>query len=196
RESCCRCGWRSPRRLAGAHGSRAHIGPPGGPHARRAICTLRRCAPGLLSARRLLPSPAPRNARPNTHGDRMRVRNTLAAGCTLATLIAAHAAGLDYPASPKQPVSDTFHGVTVSEDYRWLENTEDPKVVAWVAAQNALTRKVIDALPQRESIKKELQGMVEGGRISRGSFTFAGHKLFALKRQPPKNQAMVVVLSA
>jgi prolyl oligopeptidase len=126
----------------------------------------------------------------------MRVRNTLAAGCTLATLIAAHAAGLDYPASPKQPVSDTFHGVTVSEDYRWLENTEDPKVVAWVAAQNALTRKVIDALPQRESIKKELQGMVEGGRISRGSFTFAGHKLFALKRQPPKNQAMVVVLSA
>jgi prolyl oligopeptidase len=36
--------------------------------------------------------------------------------------------------------------------------------------------------------------MIGGGRVTRGGFAFAGGKLFALKRAPPKNQAMIVVL--
>jgi prolyl oligopeptidase len=115
----------------------------------------------------------------------------------LATVIltgTAHAAPLDYPATPMRPVSDTYFGTTVSENYRWLEQVDSPEVKSWVAAQNALTRRVIDALPHRAAIKKELVGMMGGGRVTRGGFVFAGGKLFALKRQPPKNQAMLVVL--
>ncbi|OGA34915.1 MAG: hypothetical protein A3F75_06690 [Betaproteobacteria bacterium RIFCSPLOWO2_12_FULL_64_23] len=107
---------------------------------------------------------------------------------------AAGAAPLDYPSAPRQPVSDSYFGTVVSEDYRWLEKTDSPEVKSWIGAQNALTRGVIDALPQRAAIKKELQAMVGGGRVTRGSFAFAGGKLFALKRAPPKNQAMIVVL--
>ena len=36
--------------------------------------------------------------------------------------------------------------------------------------------------------------MIGGGRVTRSGFVFAGGKLFALKLQPPKNQAMIVVL--
>ena len=41
------------------------------------------------------------------------------------------------PETKKLPVSDTYHGVTVRDDYRWLENWDDPEVKQWSAAENA-----------------------------------------------------------
>ena len=105
------------------------------------------------------------------------------------------AAPLVYPDSPRKPVEDSFHGTTVSEDYRWLEQSDSKEVVAWIAAQNTLTRQVIDALPQRKPIKQELLEMVGSGRASRFDFEYAGGKLFALKRQPPKAQNVLVMLN-
>ena len=80
-------------------------------------------------------------------------------------------APLDYPATPKRPVQDSYHGVTVSEDYRWLEDLAAPEVNDWVAAQNRLTRQVLDALPQRQKVREELQRMVGSGRASRSSWS-------------------------
>jgi prolyl oligopeptidase len=36
------------------------------------------------------------------------------------------------PATPKRPVTDVYHGVRVTDDYRWLENASDPQVLEWV----------------------------------------------------------------
>ena len=51
------------------------------------------------------------------------------------------------PATPRVPVTDTYHGVMVVDDYRWLENGDAPKVKAWSAAQNARARAFLDRLP-------------------------------------------------
>ena len=51
------------------------------------------------------------------------------------------------PATKKLPVSDTFHGVKVSESYRWLEDASDSEVSAWSDVQNAHARSVLDELP-------------------------------------------------
>ncbi|MGY4830682.1 prolyl oligopeptidase family serine peptidase [Sphaerotilaceae bacterium SBD11-9] len=107
---------------------------------------------------------------------------------------ATSAAPLVYPDSPRRPVETNYHGTTVSEDYRWLEQTDSKEVVAWIAEQNALTRQVLDALPQRKAIQAELLEMVGSGTATRYAFDHSGGKLFALKRQPPKAQHMLVVL--
>jgi prolyl oligopeptidase len=53
------------------------------------------------------------------------------------------------PATPKKPVTDVFHGVVVTDDYRWLENYSDPAVRAWSDAQNRYARQYLDALAPR-----------------------------------------------
>jgi len=113
---------------------------------------------------------------------------------TLGTAV--YAAPLDYPATPKIPVVNTYQGTQVTDNYRWLEATGSPEVKTWIAAQNTLTHGVLDALPQRAALKQELLGMIGGDRVSRGHFVYAGGQVFGLKFQPPKNQAMIVALNA
>jgi hypothetical protein len=39
------------------------------------------------------------------------------------------------PATPKKPVTDAYHGVKVVDDYRWLEDINDPAVRAGSASR-------------------------------------------------------------
>ena len=71
----------------------------------------------------------------------------------------AAAAGPAYPATPKRPVSDTYHGVAVSEDYRWLEEGSAADVKAWIAAQNQFARAYLDAIPQRPAIARQVSAV-------------------------------------
>ena len=73
----------------------------------------------------------------------------------LAALLAA--VPLQPPATPKHPVKDVYHGVTVTDDYRWLENGQAPAVQRWVDAQNRYSRAVLDSMPNREAIAGRLR---------------------------------------
>lgn len=107
----------------------------------------------------------------------------------------AMAAPLTYPEAPRRPVIDTYHGVPVTDNYRWLEDTDSPAVQAWVAQQNALTRSQLDKLPNRGAILQELTELLGKAPTTRRQFHYAGGKLFAMKAQPPANQPRLVVLA-
>ena len=40
------------------------------------------------------------------------------------------------PPTPAIPVRDTLHGIVLTDNYRWLEDKEDPKVIEWTKAQH------------------------------------------------------------
>ncbi len=67
----------------------------------------------------------------------------------------AAAAVLQYPAAERGPVTDTYHGTTVADPYRWME-TASPAVDAWVKAQNDLAQPYLDAIPAREALRARL----------------------------------------
>jgi len=114
--------------------------------------------------------------------------------CPLVIVLSSGLLAQTPPATPKRPVTEVIQGVQVTDDYRWLERTEDPEVKAWIAAQNLATRKALDARPERAAMRKELKVILEDTSVSRYSFRYVGGKLFAIKNQPPKNQPMLVSL--
>src|SRR5262245_12340126 len=90
-------------------------------------------------------------------GDPMRSRTLL----TGAAFLGAAAAALAQPATAKKPATDTYHGTTVTDFYRWLEDWSDASVKEWSEAQNAYARSILDNLPGVEAIRKrvtELRG--------------------------------------
>ncbi len=61
-----------------------------------------------------------------------------------------------YPVTTRIEQIDDYHGTLVSDPYRWLEDLDSPETQAWIAAQNQVTFKYLEALPAREHIKKRL----------------------------------------
>src|SRR5262245_11143292 len=64
------------------------------------------------------------------------------------------------PKTPKKPASDTHHGVKVTDEYRWLEKSDDPAVKKWLDEQNAFTREALDKSPARKPIEAALKKLI------------------------------------
>ena len=103
---------------------------------------------------------------------------------------------LKYPETPKNQVVDTYHGTKVVEDYRWLENGADPAVRQWSLKQLEVTRAYLDAQPQRAPLKERFAEIYGTSPVRYFSFQQTRGGFFALKRQPPKNQPMLVVMKS
>ena len=102
----------------------------------------------------------------------------------------------DVPPTAKQPVSDTYHGVAVVDDYRWLEAAGSPAVKAWTTAQNHHTRSTLDAVPERAAIEARLTELFAKDTPSHSGLVSRPGRLFALKFHPPKQQRLLVTLAS
>jgi len=88
-------------------------------------------------------------------------------------LSAAPALAQDVP-TPRADVADIYHGVTVHDPYRWLEDASAPAVQTWTREQNARTRAHLEAVASRAAIKARLEALVTRGSPSFSSFKARG----------------------
>jgi prolyl oligopeptidase len=61
-----------------------------------------------------------------------------------------------YPAARQVDQADEYHGTTVRDPYRWLEETESAEAQQWIAAENQLTAAHLATIPEREAIRRRL----------------------------------------
>ncbi|MGA2552707.1 MAG: prolyl oligopeptidase family serine peptidase [Burkholderiaceae bacterium] len=87
------------------------------------------------------------------------------------------------PVAPVRPVTDTYFGTQVVDNYRYLEDLKDPEVQAWMKDQAAYTRKVIEKIPGRDAMASSIQHLM-GKDLRRGDFTRRGERLFYLLHEP------------
>ena len=75
-------------------------------------------------------------------------------GCLLLALLGPQfaLAQIKLPPTPVREVSEEFFGTKVTDPYRWLENTSDPEVIAWLKTQNDYTREALSKIPGRPQV--------------------------------------------
>ena len=81
------------------------------------------------------------------------------ASVSLAGLAAAQPAAtprIVYPVAARSSQVDDYHGTSIADPYRWLENTDSPETKAWVAAENAVTFAYLGAIAERPRIRARL----------------------------------------
>jgi prolyl oligopeptidase len=107
----------------------------------------------------------------------------------------AYAVDRGAPPTAAHDVLDTYFDVKVDDPYRWLESANDATVKRWSAAQDARTRKYLDALSVRKPLFDRLWRLISKTSSSFSSLYVVGDKVFALYNQPPKQQPMIALLS-
>jgi prolyl oligopeptidase len=92
-------------------------------------------------------------------------------------------------------ITDTLHGETVLDPYRWLEDWTDPEVKSWSEQQNRYAKGYLEGLPGVQKIRERISNIYQSAFPSYYGLTWQGNRLFAKKYQPPLNQPMLVVMS-
>src|SRR5262245_64443834 len=112
------------------------------------------------------------------------------------TLTALATAAAMPPESPKKPVTDVYHGSRVVDDYRWLEDWNDPAVQKWSDAQNAHARSFLDRLPHVAEIRAGVTQIMSAKTISYSELEFRKGTYFAVKREPPRQQPFLIAFTS
>ncbi|HEV2971406.1 MAG TPA: alpha/beta fold hydrolase [Pirellulales bacterium] len=111
------------------------------------------------------------------------------------TTLLSMAVAISSPSTPRHDVIDTYHGVTIVDPYRWLEDSSADEVRRWSDAQNAHARAFLDKLPDVPAIRSRVSEIMLAKTYSYSSLKYVKGKLFAIKRQPPKQQPFLLVMN-
>ncbi|MCE9562723.1 MAG: prolyl oligopeptidase family serine peptidase [Planctomycetes bacterium] len=98
---------------------------------------------------------------------------------------------LKYPDTKKGTQTDDYHGTKVADPYRWLEDDvrTSKEVADWVEAENKVTFAYLEAIPQREAIKKRITELWNYEKIS-APFKVGG-RYFFYKNNGLQNQSVL-----
>lgn len=92
------------------------------------------------------------------------------------------------PVAQQRPVIRELHGTTVTDDYAWLRNRDDPEVESYLAAENAFTEaSTLHLAALRDQIFEEIRSRVQETDLSapakRGKFWY-GRRTHEGKQYP------------
>jgi prolyl oligopeptidase len=90
---------------------------------------------------------------------------------------------------------DEYHGVQVADPYRWLEDLNSTATAAWIAAQNALTARVLEAIPGRTALQARLTALWNYPRTTVPR-RLTSNVLFYARNSGLQRQAVVVARSS
>ncbi len=112
-------------------------------------------------------------------------------GIILTIVSTALAFGQKPPETKVQPVTETMHGVTITDPYRWLEDQNSPQTRAWIDAQVRYTDAVLAKMPDRERIRMQLRDLLKVETMST-PIEYGGRYFFS-KRGVDQEQEVLCV---
>src|SRR3984893_2848335 len=95
------------------------------------------------------------------------------------------------PRSETKPVTEVIHGTSITDPYRWLEDSKSAETRAWIASQMKYTDEYLSQVKVRPEIVKRVTELVRT-EVYSVPVERAGSYFFT-KRLPDENQASVYV---
>ena len=91
-------------------------------------------------------------------------------GCVMKTNL------INYPHTKEVKHHDIYHGVSVVDPYRWLEDDQSLETANWIESQNEETYRYLEKIPFRQSLKKRLKELNNyekiGSPFKRGEYEY------------------------
>ncbi len=100
------------------------------------------------------------------------------------------------PKAPKHTTTDSYWGVTVPDDYQYMEHAGDPVAAKWARGQNRYTRAWLDHHPDRKAVLERVVALTHSDSPDYYGGSFARGTYFFMKDQPPKQQPFLVSLTS
>lgn len=88
-------------------------------------------------------------------------------------------------------VVEDYHGMTVADPFRWLEDPKSEATRAWTEAQNTVTREWLDAIAERGSIRERLEQLFQYTQY--GEHIRRGERVFFMQKEGLQNQPCLYV---
>ncbi len=101
-----------------------------------------------------------------------------------------------YPFAAARTTTAEYHGVVVADDFGWLENPADPKTRSWRDAENAYSRRYLDAIPARAALYGRLQALMSSTSNAYSGLAERDGVIFALKSASLKPHPLLVALKS
>ena len=101
---------------------------------------------------------------------------------------------VSYPEARRADHQDTYHGVTVPDPYRWLEDLDSAETTAWVAAENKATFAYLEKVQSRGVIKERLTALWNYERY--GVPSQEGGRYFFTRNDGLQNQAVLFTVAS
>jgi prolyl oligopeptidase len=106
--------------------------------------------------------------------------------------------GIALPAPPvvaRHPVTDVYHqsggpDVSVTDDYRWLEDAKSPETRAFIAAENSYTQTYLDQLKMLPKVRTEMAALLKVDQMST-PIRRAGDRFFFTRRLADEDQGSI-----
>ncbi len=99
----------------------------------------------------------------------------------------------NYPKTAQVEQTDDYHGIEVKDPYRWLEDPDSEATKAWVEAQNQVTFRFLENIPERETIKERLTQLWDYEKY--GIPIKKGERYFYFKNDGLQNQSVLYTLN-
>ncbi|HZF17326.1 MAG TPA: prolyl oligopeptidase family serine peptidase [Steroidobacteraceae bacterium] len=100
-------------------------------------------------------------------------------------------ATIAYPPARRTDHVDTYFGETVADPYRWMEDMGSADLHEWVSAENKISRQYLDAVPERDIIKKRLDALWHYAHFNVPKH--AGERYFYLSNDGTQDQSVLYV---
>jgi prolyl oligopeptidase len=85
------------------------------------------------------------------------------------------------PITEPRPVTETLHGVTITDPYRWLEDQQSAETRTWISRQNAYTDSMLSGLPNKPRFAKRIESLLNTNLIN--TLQLRGGRYFLTKRE-------------